>query len=163
MGETTITRRDKVFWEKESQMKGRRCSISHPSFLIFLDFHKKTQTWLKCEKHVDISSIDYFLCVCWAHIIFKRCIAGFWHLCYKLKTANISRQNIGFCASSAIWASLVSFIIRLLLVQPSFSSSLGHKRPPVRSTWSVNINKNGENPFHLWKWKVHSFCTTIQW
>ena len=113
---------------------------------LFLDIirfpQKKTQMWLKCQKHVDILRIDYFLCpACVEPTLFaKESVAGFWHLRYKLKTANISRQSIGFCASSAIWASLVSFIIRLLLVQPSFSSSLGHKRPPVRSTWSVNIN-----------------------
>ena len=51
-----------------------------------------------------------------------------------------SDKNISFCGARAIFASPVSFIIRLLLVQPSFSSSPGHKRP-VRSTWSVNINR----------------------
>ena len=56
--------------------------------------------------------------------------------------ASIASQikNISFCGARAIFASPVSFIIRLLLVQPSFSSSPGHKRP-VRSTWSVNINR----------------------
>ena len=33
--ETTITRRDKVFWEKESQMRGRRCFFLVPFLFSF--------------------------------------------------------------------------------------------------------------------------------
>ena len=162
--ETTITRRDKVFWEKESQMRGRRGSIlgwhiwrfsfllcalcielKHcPFFFLFFNLHyqrrAKNKTWVKWQKRGDILSIDYNM--------FPSCVEtiSFWKKVlqnldiYTLKTANISRQNVGFCAASAIWASRVSFIIRLLLLQPSFSSSLRHKRPAVRSTRSVNIN-----------------------
>ena len=82
MGETTITRRDKVFWEKESQMRGRRAilgwhiwrfsfllcalciELKHcPFFFLIFNLHyqrqAKNKTWVKWQKRVDILSIDY--------------------------------------------------------------------------------------------------------
>ena len=164
--ETTITRRDKVFWEKESQMRGRRGSILgwhiwRFSFLLFplcielkhCPFFFSFSTYIiKGGQKIKREWNDRSVLIYWALTIIcflrvlrpyhfgEKSLAKFGHFSYTLKTANISRQNVGFCAASAIWASRVSFIIRLLLLQPSFSSSLRHKRPAVRSTRSVNIN-----------------------
>ena len=50
--ETTITRRDKVFWEKESQMRGRRGSI--------LGWHIWRFSFLLCALCIELKHCPFF-------------------------------------------------------------------------------------------------------